>query len=221
MDNNELPTNYYKHVRREMLPYIPNGIDKVLDVGCAEGMFGAILKNERNVEVWGIELNVDAATIASTKLDKVITGSAEQVNEALPERFFDCIIFNDVLEHLIDPWSVLKTMTNKLKSGGSIVVSIPNIRYYKVLDDLLFHNKFVYQNEGVLDRTHLRFFTANTIKSMLTECGLIVELLKGLQWFPLPLRYKIINRIAFRAFDDIKFKQFVCVARKQSIESEL
>lgn len=210
----EMPANYYKFFRRDILPFVPVGVNRVLDVGCAEGDFGSLLKSERDVEVWGVEFNPKAAAVAANKLDKVSVGSIDDLKESLPLEYFDCIMFNDVLEHLIDPWTVLDKLTNCLVPGGHVVASIPNIRYYKVLDGLLFQNKFEYESAGVLDRTHLRFFTKNSIKSMFSECGLQIEILQGLNWEPMPLKYKLINRITNRFFEDIRYKQILCVAKK-------
>jgi 2-polyprenyl-3-methyl-5-hydroxy-6-metoxy-1,4-benzoquinol methylase len=214
MNNMELPEKYYKNTRREMLSFIPGGSKRILDVGCAEGIFGATLKAERGAVVWGIELNAYVAAVAATKLDKVIVGSIEEIDEDLPDAFFDCIVFNDVLEHLSNPWAALMKMTSKIIPGGCVVASIPNIRYFRVLDDLLFRKKFTYKSEGVLDVTHLRFFTDQTIIEMFAACGLTLELIEGLKWEALPLKYSIINRITLRWFEDIRYKQFVCVARK-------
>src|SRR3989338_2285023 len=102
----EKSKGYYEYSRKEMLSFIPETIDRVLDIGCGAGNFGSILKENRRLEVWGVEVCEDAAEEARTKLDNVIIGDFENSYLELPERYFDCIVFNDVLEHFISPWDV-------------------------------------------------------------------------------------------------------------------
>jgi 2-polyprenyl-3-methyl-5-hydroxy-6-metoxy-1,4-benzoquinol methylase len=89
--------------------------------------------------------------------------------------FFDCILYGDVLEHLRNPWGVLDRHREILRDGGTIICSIPNIRYYGVLRSLIFKGRWDYTPLGILDRTHLRFFTLKTIEDMLRETGFEVK----------------------------------------------
>ena len=93
---------YFSVVRAEMLEFVPPNATAILDVGCADGTFGSLLKKQRHVEVWGIEPNQFAANSAAQKLDRVMCDAFER-SLALPAAKFDCIIFNDLLEHLVDP----------------------------------------------------------------------------------------------------------------------
>ena len=162
---------YFNSPRPEMLNYIPKTTRKVLDVGCANGMFASLVKQEFDAIVWGIELNPDAAHIASKNLDRVIVKDIFDAFSDLPEKYFDCVVFNDVLEHLVDPYSVLEEIKKFLSPEGVIVASIPNIRHAPVLFDLVVKGNWDYAEYGVLDKTHLRFFTKASIKKMFSNSG--------------------------------------------------
>ena len=153
---------------------------RLLDVGCSNGGFGYELRRTHDDidELWGIEADPGAAAHAAAHFDHVITGLYPH---DLPrgERF-DVVSFNDVLEHLEDPWSALAyTRDEVLEPGGYVVASIPNIRFLPVLAELAFHGRWTYTDTGTLDRTHLRFFTRQTIAEMFEQAGFCVEHLEG------------------------------------------
>lgn len=112
--------SYYRQARTVMLDFIPEGTKRVADVGCGEGCFGEQLKS-KGIEVWGVELNPEAAEIAKKRLDKVISGDICGILDHLPDHHFDCIVFNDVLEHLPDPFSLLRDIKSKLSAQGVVV----------------------------------------------------------------------------------------------------
>ena len=128
------------------------------------------LKNKLNAEAWGIEYNDEAATAAEEKLDKVISGKIEDALTELPDNYFDTIIFADVLEHLVDPYSVLELIKDKLSPEGELIASIPNVRHWSVVKQLL-EGRWDYQEWGIMDSTHLRFFTRQSIQSMFDKAG--------------------------------------------------
>ena len=134
LDYKEKPSVYYKHARREIVDEVPVGYDSVLEVGCAEGRTGAVLKAEGRAKwVVGIELMDVAADQARMVLDQVLCGNVEQMDLPFIESQFDVIILADVLEHLVDPWSILRRLKSYLKPNGLIVVSLPNMRNWRVL----------------------------------------------------------------------------------------
>ena len=165
------PAGYYDNVRHEMLKYLPATAKKVMDVGCGNGAFAAIVKKQNNAEVWGIEPMESEAIVAETVLDKVFTGGVEPFLEQLPDRYFDAIYFNDVLEHLADPYSVLDILKSKLAPGGVIISSIPNVRFYRTFSRVVFAKDWRYDEFGIMDKTHLRFFTGKSIRRMYEELG--------------------------------------------------
>lgn len=212
-----LPQNkYYANPRREMLPFIPPEVKRVLEVGCGVGEFASLLKKERNIEVWGIEINKEAADRAMTKLDKVLVGNIEQNEFDLPEEYFNCVVFNDVLEHLIDPWSVLKKMRNILKSDGYVIASIPNVRYFDNIKKLLKYKEWQYEDEGILDRTHLRFFTIKSIPDLFKNSGYDVVTISGIKGRQFPWKFRFINYLMKKTFEDMKYERFACIAKKRA-----
>jgi SAM-dependent methyltransferase len=205
---------YYQGVRLDMLRFIPNGIETVLEVGCAGGGFGHQLKKRGVREVWGVEVVPSAAQRARELLDRVLVGDVADLIDELPPAYFDVVVFNDVLEHLVDPFTVLTRIKSKIRDGGMVVSSIPNIRYYETLSDLVLHKNWEYQESGILDRTHLRFFTTRSIHLMYERLG--YEVLRHEGNNPMkkrPLSYRLANFLLAGKISDMQFEQFVTWAR--------
>ena len=175
-DSNDMekPENYYKNIRHDLIPLVPEDANCILEVGCAEGMTGNELKKRPGVFVAGIETNETAAEMARKVLDDVITGDIESMDIPYSPSVFDCIIFADVLEHLVNPLDVLKKMSKLLKKDGTVIMSIPNVQFYGVVHQLIEGN-WTYQKEGILDETHLRFFTFKEIEKLVKEAGLSIQ----------------------------------------------
>jgi len=168
MDYNNKSNVYYRNARPEMLQFLPKNFDKILDIGCGEGLFAHSIreKSNREIELWGIEPMEKQGLEAKKKLDKVLIGKSEDVLNEIPDNYFDVIFFNDVLEHLVDPYNLLKLIKSKLSNDGFIVSSIPNVRYHNTFMDLVLNKNWDYKSFGVLDKTHLRFFTKKSIVKM-------------------------------------------------------
>jgi 2-polyprenyl-3-methyl-5-hydroxy-6-metoxy-1,4-benzoquinol methylase len=162
--------DYFRQERRDIEAIIPEDAMRILDVGCGEGMLGKRLLQKGAREVVGIELDGAASKRAQENISRVICGNIEDLNISFNERYFDCMVFADILEHLIDPLSVLKKFKGCLADSGVIVASIPNVRYYGVLS-MLVEGHWRYENSGILDKTHLRFFTLKEIGSLFKEAG--------------------------------------------------
>src|SRR4030067_687595 len=135
------------------------------------GCFSGERRKTRQAEVWGIEADSNAAEKAKSKTDKVLHGDVNVLIDDLPDDYFDCIVSNDVLEHLVDPYEVLTRLKGKLSGKGVIVASIPNVRHISVLKDLILKKQWRYADDGILDRTHLRFFTRRSILGMFEGLG--------------------------------------------------
>jgi 2-polyprenyl-3-methyl-5-hydroxy-6-metoxy-1,4-benzoquinol methylase len=206
------PEGYYTQTRAEMLPFIPKDAKRILDVGCGEGRFGQQLKGKLNAEVWGVEMFEAAAEIARQRLDQVLVGDVMQQLKELPDDYFDCIIFNDVLEHLVDPYQVLLSMKQKLSPRGVVVASIPNIRYFRNLFELVIRGSWRYVEYGTLDNTHLRFFTKKSVKETFESLGYRVIGLKGVNATP-SWKVAVFNFLTLGFFADTRYLQFCCVAR--------
>lgn len=178
ISNNELiqtisekANHYFNNSRPEIQKLVDPNAKKILDVGCASGFLGYSLKIKNNAEVWGIEISKEAAEKAMNKLDKVIIMPIEEAINFLPDNYFDTIICADVLEHLIDPEGVLIRLKEKLTDKGEFIISLPNILHIDVIIGLL-NCEFEYKEAGILDKTHLRFFTKSSALRMIRNCGL-------------------------------------------------
>jgi 2-polyprenyl-3-methyl-5-hydroxy-6-metoxy-1,4-benzoquinol methylase len=165
------PSSYYVQARPEVAALVPPQCRRVLDVGCGEGHLGRLLK-ERGHHVTGVELVPEAAAEARQWLDAVVTADVETGLSFAPNSF-DAIVFADLLEHLIDPWRVLREAVTLLSPGGVVVASVPNVQNLDVLRRLL-RGRWDYRERGILDRGHLRFFTLRTIRELFVQAGLTV-----------------------------------------------
>lgn len=208
-----------------ILSLVPREAGRILDVGCGAGATGHELKKEAGREVIGVEIHEPAAEKAADRMDKIILGDIETMD--LPyEEYFDCIICADVLEHLHDPWNTLKKLSKYLKSGGHLVASIPNVRYWHVLKNLLFFGEWEYTEGGVLDRTHLRFFTRNGITRLCEGAGFRVELISHIMGLESRIIHMSINktrlfdRLTLGLFRDFLVFQFLVKARKMESDAE-
>jgi len=144
---------------------------RLLDVGCARGHLSAALARQ-GWSVTGIEYDASDAAIAKETGIQVIVGSAEEALSNIEENF-DVIVFADVLEHFVHPLGVLTMATSLLAPNGRIIISIPNVAHLSVRLQLLL-GSFTYTDRGILDRTHLHFYTKKTLKEMITKAGLCI-----------------------------------------------
>lgn len=199
-----------------MLPFVPHSAKMILEIGCAEGRFGSVLKSRNGATVWGIELEPEVAELAAHKLDKVIIGSADESLAALPDHYFDCIVCNDVLEHLPFPETILSALKRIMSPGAVLVGSVPNVRYFPVLLDLVWNADWKYADFGVLDRTHLRFFTGKSLDRFLKQAGYESLNIQGIN--PTPgIRARMLRIATLGRFNDCQFQQYAFVARLSSI----
>jgi len=170
--NSATLSDYYKKERREIAVLIPEEAEKILDVGCGGGHMGRLLKRQmEGREIWGVEMNADAFEEARKWLDHVHCGDACTWEPEVEEGYFDVLVFADVLEHLLDPKATLEHYLRWLKPAGSVVMSIPNVRYWGLVKNLV-DGYWTYEDEGLLDRDHVRFFTWTEVERLLESCGL-------------------------------------------------
>ncbi len=165
---------YYAAERPELLDFLrPHGpFSAALDIGCAAGMFGAGLRQQGIVAACdGIEPNFDAARLAEARLRQVWAGSLEAAAGEVPWAHYDLLMLADVLEHLADPWGTLRLLQARSAPGCRLLLSVPNVRHYKVSLPLLFKGEFRYEDAGIMDRTHLHFFTRGSLEETVRGCG--------------------------------------------------
>lgn len=163
--------NYNNTVRYDLVHLIPNVRGTILDVGCASGATMKYLFDLGAEDVKGIDISKESLDAARKSGLDVYEIDLNVSPLPFEEKYFDTIILADVLEHLVDPWTVLLKMKEYLKDDGVIIISLPNIRNYKVLKRLIFQDRWDYEDQGILDKTHLRFFTDRTAKEMITNSG--------------------------------------------------
>jgi len=167
------PAPYPDYANPDLLEKIPLAAKTILDTGCGSGALGAAyLRRNPAAQYFGIDIDPGAAALAATRLTKVFAGDAE----ATPMPFdapdgIDCLVYGDVLEHVVDPWTLLKHQVAHLTPGGTVLVCMPNVEHWSVALRLL-NGTFDYEDAGVLDRTHLRWFTPRTMGDALAKAGL-------------------------------------------------
>jgi len=204
-------TTYYSHIREDVNSLLPDYAENVLEIGCGEGSTLSWFKSQgRCKKTFGIEYERNAAKKASNVVDEVICGNIETIH--LGERRFDLVLLLDVLEHLVDPWSLIDRLQRfHLAPNALIVTSIPNIRNYRVLKALVFKGEFIYRDAGILDRTHLRFFTRSSALKLLSSENLRVE--KTLDVAVSKKNYRRFDYFTCGIFHDFLVYQFLISAR--------
>ncbi|WP_301678181.1 class I SAM-dependent methyltransferase [Methanoculleus methanifontis] len=165
--------HYFSGVRWDIISLIPDGAHRILEVGCGTGNTLIKLRElNKAQEIIGIELNYNILQDNCNRLDAILVGDVEEIEPAFEEGYFDYIIFADVLEHLVNSAAILERYSLYLKSTGYIIASIPNVKNYRILLDLVLYDKFEYADAGILDRSHLRFFTRREMYRLFNKAGL-------------------------------------------------
>lgn len=165
----------YREERGELIDRIPAGARTILDIGCGRGLLGrGIRERIGSVELLGIEMDPERAREAGAHYDRVIVEDATTWVPDIPRESIDVLVFADVIEHVADPKSLLSRFLPWLSPSGVVILSVPNIRYQKILKELA-EGHFRYGEEGILDRTHLRFFTRESMLELFGDAGLWVE----------------------------------------------
>jgi SAM-dependent methyltransferase len=166
---------YYSNERPEVAAMVPATARTILDVGCGYGALGVLLKQRvTGRAVYGIEYNPDAAAQARKVLDGVVVCDIATAVDPYPEEMFDCIVFADILEHLVEPCDVIARLKPFLRPQGTIVCSIPNIRHYTAIMRII-QRGWSYDAYGLFDRTHLRFFSRGSACNLVRSAGFTIE----------------------------------------------
>jgi 2-polyprenyl-3-methyl-5-hydroxy-6-metoxy-1,4-benzoquinol methylase len=207
--------DYFGHDRQEMLPYVPTQRARALEIGCGYGRFIGSLPGV--VDSWGIE-PTGAAEAAQKRLTRVLRGTFDDTEEQLPKGYFDLVICNDVIEHMPDVSNFFTRITKYISPGGMIIGSIPNVRFYNNMFEFLLEKDWRYTDEGILDKTHLAFFTKKSFRRTLEEHDFEVLRLEGINAdvrFSRSLRTRlyliaayVLVVMTFGYFSDIRYLQF-------------
>ncbi len=218
-ENLNLANTYFRHARTDIAEHVVCGKHRVLDVGCAAGILGEYLKQQGCAsKVVGIEINAHVAKEAATKLDHVLCADLNHaavidVLNDFDKASFDYIICADVLEHLVDPWETLADLAVFLKPGGRLVLSLPNVQHWSVWVPLILMGRWKYREAGILDRTHLRFFTRATSRELVVRANLQVIECRPSMW---RRSERMLNRITFGLLEGWLTSQWILVGKSGS-----
>lgn len=172
-------THYPDTPNTGLLGFLPGTPRRVLELGCSTGAFGAELKKKfPEASVVGVEAGRSAAEIAAKRLDRVVCTRLEAFDlaaEGFAHGEFDAVIAADILEHLVNPWELLVRLKPFLAKDAIVMASIPNVRNLMLVEALLLHGRWTYADRGLLDVTHLRFFTLESVRRLFSETGYRVE----------------------------------------------
>ena len=195
-------SKYYSNLRMPLLNLIEKSPKRVLEVGCASGQTLSYLKSKGAKLTIGVELSPEVADLAEKRqeVDKVIVGSIEEIQLDYPDGYFDLIIVGFVIEHVSNPWKVMQKLYSLLEKDGQLVGSLPNVRHVSVIFPLIFLGQWKYVAEGIMDWTHLRFFTRSTIFELMESSGFEIKRidaeLEG-------RKVKLVNAISLNLFRDL------------------
>ena len=168
------PTDIYN---QQLFDLIPDTLESIIEIGSGSGVLAQAIKHRTPATQYlGVEIDPEYAKLSSRYCDMVFTDNIEKPSEELIKHIqsTSAIVFSDVLEHLYNPWQTLKFLRSQISNECAIYVSIPNIQHWSIIFGLISGN-FNYTDSGLLDRTHIRFFTKNTIISMFNDCGFEVK----------------------------------------------
>lgn len=212
--------NYFSNVREDLITLIPKSIKNcnVLEIGCGNGATLRKLKEmDIAIKTTGIELYPQMINYYDV-LDQFFSEDIEKITfPSSMDNFFDIILLGDILEHLVDPWSTLKKISALLTPNGLLLVSLPNIRYYSIIKSILWNGDFKYEEAGILDKTHLRFFCKKNIIELLESADFKIDIISSsFDKETMKSKKYWLNKITFEIFHDFFVYQFLVVARKKS-----
>jgi len=215
---NDKSESYYSHVRMDAVmifnKYFTNSDVRLLDVGCGTCDTLVYLKETKSISVaHGIEMYENKQSNQSNSLvDLLSIGYVEEKVDDFSTNYYDCILCLDVLEHLVDPWSVIKSLKDKLKKGGLLIISCPNIREFKTIYEIFLKGTFRYRSEGIMDQTHLRFFCPQDLRVLIESQGLnFIDLVPNYKMAP---NRKKISKFVLSWFEEILAPQYFVIAEK-------
>lgn len=206
--------NYYNQERHEMLKYLPKYQLKLIDLGCGSGGFiRSILshRNEYSDEIWLIEPDTSSFKNTPSVFKKFNSNIESKIGE-LPDNYFNVIILNDVLEHLLWPEKILEELKSKLSDNGRFVISLPNFNFWLTFKNIL-KGEFEYEEFGVMDETHFRFFTKKSIIKMCKRRSLRIIEMEGINGL-YSVKWRLLNILTFGIFKNLFHQQWAIVIEK-------
>lgn len=211
--------NSYSGTRPDLQRLIPDNVNTILDVGCGPGVLGEALQARQPCRVDGVEQHPELAAEARSRLARVYEGVAEEIlrSPEMVQRRYEVIVFGDVLEHLVDPWTVLRDATALLAPGGHVILSLPNVRHIDTIFHLVVKGTWPMRDRGIHDRTHLRFFTRHDMEALIEQSGLRIKRLEtNYRLLERPHKYNTwARRLAFGPLREFLAFQYLVVAVKR------
>lgn len=207
------PQSYFANSRRDIVELLRTTTDSaILELGCGAGGTGrSVLSAGKAGRYVGIELSEVAASTAKQHLSEVIVGNVEQLDLTGLAEQFDALIISEVLEHLVDPWTTLGRLVCCVKPGGAILASSPNLAQWQVIRDLI-AGRFDYTESGVMDRTHLRWFTPHSYRQLFEAAGVDIEALRPIRqpgW-----KARVVDRLTAGRLAHLFMTQIMVVGRR-------
>jgi SAM-dependent methyltransferase len=206
------PADYFGAIQHLILPYLPSFSEKCLEVGCGSGAtLGWLKEIGRIKEAYGFELVAEAAAKAALVADRVEVGNLEHGVLPFEDSSIDLILALDVLEHLVQPKLVLQQLSKLLKPGGVLIAKMPNARHHRLVYQLVVKGDWKYEEHGILDETHLRFYTHKSLPALFENSGILIEKNEAL---PFLSKADKMNKLTFGLFSDFLTKHYIVVARR-------
>jgi len=207
---------YFNYPRLDLLEMLPrDGGLKLLELGAGDG---ATLRTAKALGIAAYTVGIDLVEAVPAPdglppVDLFLCGNIESMPLDLPSGPFDVVLCADVLEHLVDPWRVVRRLADQLRPGGLLLSSIPNVRNHRVLAQVVLRGDFRYAPAGLLDRSHLRFFCRRNIRELFEQAGLVIETMQpnmgAYGW-----RHKAINALTAGLLRELFVFQYRTAARK-------
>lgn len=209
--------DYFAYARKEIEPLLPPQCGRVLEIGCGSGAtLGWLRQTKRASHTVGVEIFEAAAHSARAHAEEVNCLDFEKEDLPQGHGVFDLVLCLDVLEHMVNPWTVMdRLVADYLAPGGTLVLSLPNVRHYSVALSLLLQGRWEYEDAGLLDRTHLRFFTRNTALRLVSHKDLEKVQCVG-AGFERGTRKSWFNTLTAGVFKDLLTYQYLLCARKKN-----
>ncbi len=199
------------------MPFLPARVERLLDAGCGSGATTLAIR-ERFPGAWAAGIEMDQAAILKARavFDRLFEGRFDDqpLEAAIAPGSLDVILCLDVLEHFAEPWAAAARLAPLLRPGGRLIISVPNVRNLRFLMRLLFRGDFRYRDSGILDRTHLRFFTRETAIELTAQAGLVLIHAQSVQAWPAVTLRGLMNRLTAARSDELFAKQWLIVAEQ-------
>lgn len=207
------PAAYFQGARADYISELPdNPHASILELGCSEGGTGALALAEGKCSRYvGIELAPTCAEVARARLSEVIVGNIESMDLPFEAASFDALILSEVLEHLIDPWAVATRLGTLVRPGGLVFASSPNLCHYRIISKLI-RGRFEHTDVGVMDRTHLRWFTPQSFAQLFENAGFEVEEIRAVA--PPKRKARRYNALTFGRLPHLFMEQISVRGRK-------